>query len=142
MFDGKWILAAVLIGSGAQVCVEPAAAADSTLDGRVVQMSMPFDDVTLRLLETRGGLTLELQASQVAIVGPKLYVGDGQAAVELQVDFRKGCVVKNGPVLSHGFVFKKGSKFPLPPGAVRAVDLQPGDVYVTLPGVQFQAPTP
>lgn len=110
------------------------------IDGGVIQVRMPVEDVTLLYWESRGGMTLELEAESASIQARKLYLGDGEIAVELVVEPLKGIVFQGETVLSQGFQFKRDSVVDVLPGYKKASDLAPGDIYVTLPAVTFKMP--
>jgi hypothetical protein len=111
-----------------------------SIDGRVLQVEMPFEDVTVMYIETKGGMAVQLQAPSASVQGTKFYVGDGKVAVELAVIARRGIVFQGKTVLKQGDKFRKESEVKVLPGYKKASELAPGDIYVTLPGVTFKVP--
>jgi hypothetical protein len=110
-----------------------------SIDGGVVQVRLPSQDVTLYYVERKGGMTVELKAESASVEGRKLYLGDGKVAIELVVHKTDGILLQ-GVEYRQGDQFKNGSTIKVRPGYKSAAALVPGDVYVTLPGVTFEVP--
>jgi hypothetical protein len=111
-----------------------------SIDGRVVQVRLPAEDFTLFYVETKGGMTIELRGATASFTGTKFLVGDGEIALPLEVDPGRGIVFQKANRLRQGFEFKNTGTIRMLPGWRRAVDLKPGEIYVTLPGVRFVRP--
>ncbi len=109
-----------------------------SIDGRVIQTKL-WQDITLYYLESRGGFTVELRTQYASVQGQKLYIGDGDIALELSAHPTKGIFLQ-GESLKQGDEIKKNAKIKVKPGFKRASELSPGDVYVTLPAVIFELP--
>ena len=110
-----------------------------SIDGRVVVVDFPFEDIQLKYVESRGGFAVHVNAKSVYVSGTKFYVGDGTVAVKLESTASKGIVFQGVTKLEHGFKFNKGEIITLLPGHKKASELKPGDVYLKLPLV-FQEP--
>ncbi len=124
----------------ALVAPSPTTAAVESIDGRVVQVVLPIDDVTLSYVETKGGMSVELKTSTASVMGTKFFVGDGVVAVELVAHPLNGIFFQGATKLTSGFKFEKYSVVEVLPGYRRASELGPGDVYITLPAVTFKTP--
>lgn len=109
-----------------------------SIDGRVVQVSLPVDDIELAYIETKGGMAIELSTGSTSVIGTRFYVGDGKVAVELVAHSMQGIFFQGQTKLEHGYTFKKYSVVDVRPGFKRAADLAPGDVYVIFPAVTFR----
>lgn len=109
------------------------------IDGRVTQVRLPPEDITLHYIESKGAFTVKLETINASVEGVKMYVGDGTVAVELIAHATDGIFLQ-GKNLLHGEKLKKGSTIELQPGYKMASDLSPGCVYVTLPGLSFKLP--
>ena len=116
----------------------PSVRGDS-IDGRVTQVHLPAEDVTLYYIEAKGAFTVKLETKNASVEGQKLYVGDGRVAVELVAHTTDGIFLQ-GTNLRQGHQIKNGSTLKVRPGYKKASDLLPGSVYVTLPGVSFDLP--
>lgn len=112
----------------------------SEIDANVVQIQLPPEDVTLYYLEMKGGMAIELRTESSSIIGKKFYVGDGVVATELVAHNTRGIMFQKKTELHQGFVFKKNSTVIVLPEYKHASELQPGDVYVILPNVDFKLP--
>jgi hypothetical protein len=110
-----------------------------SIDGRVVQIQLPAEDLTLYYIEARAGFTVKLAAKTAFVEAPRMYIGDGTIAVELYADPIHGIRLQKTD-LDQGDQFKQDSRIQVQPGYRRAVDLKPGDIYVTLPGIIFDLP--
>lgn len=110
-----------------------------TIDGRVIQIRLPDEDVTLFYVGARAVFTVKLAAKTASVEAPKLYIGDGEVAVELLAHSTNGIFLQ-GAHLKQGEQFKSGSTIKVRPGYKKATALVPGDVYVTLPGITFELP--
>ncbi|WP_425614651.1 hypothetical protein NA78x_004525 [Anatilimnocola sp. NA78] len=110
-----------------------------SIDGRVVVVDFPFEDIHLEFVESKGEFAVNLKATSVYVSGTDFYVGDGKVAVKLESSTSKGIVFQGQTKLEHGFKFNKGEIITLLPGYKQAADLKPGDVYLKLPLV-FQEP--
>lgn len=119
------------------VSVLAASSRADSIDGRVVQVQLPAQDVTLYYIESKGGFTVKLESGASSVEGQKLYIGDGEAAVELVAHPTDGIFLQ-GVKYRQGDQFKKGSTIKIGPGHKKAAELRPGDVYVVLPGVSFE----
>lgn len=124
------VLVVVLAGAPAR--------ADS-VDGRVVQVRLPAQDVTLSYIEATVGFTVQLKTKDAAVEAQKLYIGDGTVAIDLVAHPTNGIFLQ-GVKYRQGDEFKKGSTIQVRAGYKKASELRPGDVYVTLPGVSFELP--
>ncbi len=113
--------------------------ADS-IDGRVIQVRLPAEDVTLFYVEARNVFTVRLSTKSASVEGQAMYIGDGQVAIEL-VAYRSQGIILQGVKYRQGDKFKRGSRIKVRSGYKKASELRPGDVYVTLPGVTFTLPT-
>lgn len=110
-----------------------------TIDGRVTQVHLPAEDITLYYIEAKGAFTVKLETKHATVEGQTLYVGDGRVAVELIAHATDGIFLQ-GTNLRQGDQFRKGSTLKVRPGYKKASDLAPGSVYVILPGVTFELP--
>jgi hypothetical protein len=117
----------------------PRLAMGDTIDGRVFQVNLPAEDVTLFYVEARAVFTVKLRTKTASVEGQKMYIGDGQVAIDLVAHSSKGIFLQDVEY-KQGDQFKKGSKIKVRPGYKKATELKPGDVYVTLPGVSFALP--
>lgn len=122
------------------VSLSPLVRGEDVVDARVVQVSMPNEDVELSYIERRECFTVALLATSASVEGVDFYVGDGKVAVPLKAHSSEGIIFQETTNLPTGYVFRKGSIIEVLPGYKRAADLTPGTVYVTLPGVTFQLP--
>ena len=129
---------AVMLGAVLVVALPRAAQADS-IDGRVIQVQLPAQDVTLFYVEARAVFTVQLKTESASVECQRLYIGDGKAAIELVAHATDGIFLQ-GVAYRNGDQFKKGSAIKVRPGYKKASELKPGDVYVTLPGVSFELP--
>lgn len=118
---------------------EPAPARGDGIDGRVTRVTLPAQDVTLLYIEARAVFTVQLKTERASVEGQRLYVGDGEVAIELVAHPTDGIFLQ-GVKYRHGDQFKKGSAIKVRPGHKKASELKPGDVYVVLPGVSFELP--
>jgi hypothetical protein len=109
------------------------------IDGRVIQVQLPNEDITLYYVEARAVFTVKLETRSTTMEGQRFYIGDGQVAVELVAHATDGIFLQTVKY-KQGDQFKKGSTIKIQPGNKKAADLLPGDVYVTLPGVTFELP--
>jgi hypothetical protein len=117
----------------------PRAAQAESIDGRVIQVELPDEDVTLFYVEARAVFTVKLKSDSASVECHRLYIGDGKVAIELVAHATDGIFLQ-GVKYRNGDQFKKGSKIKVRPGYKKASELKPGDVYVTLPGVSFELP--
>lgn len=108
-----------------------------TIDGRVVQITLPSEDYSVIYTETKGGMSFELRGKTSSIQGQRLYVGNGTIAVLLEAHPSDG-VIFQGQIDANGLKFTKGSVIQVKPGFKKATELQPGDIYVTLLNIDFQ----
>lgn len=129
-----------LIVSGVLIGLSPHLLRAESIDGRVVQMHLPNQDITLSYVERKGGFTVELQTKSASIEGQKFFVGDGKVAVMLVAHSTDGIFLQ-GDRLLHGAKIKAGSTIKVKPGYKNAANLSAGDVYVKLLGVQFELPS-
>lgn len=127
-----------VVFAGVSLAAIPPARADS-IDGSVVQVRLPNQDITLSYVERKSGFTVELEANDGSVEGQKLFVGDGTVAIELIAHPSNGIFLQ-GNQYRQGDQFKKGSTIKLKPGFKKASALTAGDVYVVLPGVNFELP--
>ena len=111
-----------------------------SIDGRVVQVELPNEDVTLYYVESKGGMAVELRTPSASVSGTKFYVGDGKVAVELVSHGTNGIFFQGKTKLKQGFVSKKYAVVDVLPGHKKASELGPGDVYITMPAVNFMLP--
>jgi hypothetical protein len=128
-----------MVFAGVSLAAVPSAWADS-IDGSVVQVRLPNQDITLSYVERKSGFTVELEANDGSVEGQKLFVGDGTVAIELVAHPSNGIFLQ-GNQYRQGDQFKKGSTIKLKPGFKKASALTAGDVYVVLPGVNFELPS-
>lgn len=119
--------------------VAPWPARGDSIDGRVLQVQLPAEDVTLFYIEARAVFTVQLKTTTASVEGQRLYIGDGEVAVELVAHATDGIFLQ-GVRYSQGDQFKKGSAITVRPECKKASELRPGDVYVRLPGVSFEMP--
>lgn len=111
------------------------------IDARVVQVELPLADVGVQYVESASGMVVELNAGNASVRGTKFYIGDGTVALELKVDHPRGIVFQGREDwIEHGSRFKKYSVIEVLPGYRQASDLEPGDVYVTLRGMNWKLP--
>jgi hypothetical protein len=129
-----WILAA----SAAVVAAVPQLREEKSIDGRVVQVALPPQDVTLMFIEAREVFTVRLETPSASVEGRKLYIGDGDVAVDL-VATHQGLSLQ-GVACRQGDQFKKGSTIQVRAGYKKPAELKPGDVYVVLTAVFFKLP--
>jgi hypothetical protein len=134
----RWFVAVVFAGV-AVVSIPPPRSWADTIDGRVVQVKLPNQDVTLSYVERKGGFTVELETKDGSVEGQKLFIGDGMVAVELVAHPSNGIFLQ-GDKYRQGDQFKAGSTIKVKPGFKKASALTAGDVYVVLPGVKFELP--
>jgi hypothetical protein len=117
----------------------PWPARGGSIDGRVIQVELPAEDVTLYYVERKGCFTVKLETKSATIECQKLYIGDGKLAVDLVAHATDGIFLQ-GIKYRNGDQFKNGSTIKVRAGYKKASELKPGDVYVTLPGVTFELP--
>lgn len=110
-----------------------------SIDGRVLQVCLPNEDVVLTYVEAREVFTVKLEAVSASIEGQRFYIGDGQVAVELVAHPSNG-VFLQGQSLKSGHTFKRGGTVQVKPGYKKAKELLPGSIYVILPTVSFELP--
>jgi hypothetical protein len=111
----------------------------TTIDGRVIRVQFPNEDVTLYYVEALACFTVKLESDTASVEARRMYIGDGEVAVELTAHATDGIFLQKRNLMQ-GDKFKRGSKIKVDPGYKQAVNLSPGDVYVVLPGVTFQVP--
>lgn len=116
-----------------------AAAGAESIDGRVVQFQMPAEDFTLYYVEAREVFTVKLASKTASIEAPRMYIGDGEIAIELYANSINGLRLQSTDK-KQGDTFKQDSRIQVEPGYKRASELKPGDLYVTLPGIIFDLP--
>ena len=117
----------------------PWPARGGSIDGRVLQVQLPAQDVTLLYIEAREVFTVQLKTGSASVEGQKLYLGDGKVAIDLVAHPTDGIFLQ-GVKYHQGDQFKNGSTIRVRAGYKKASELKPGDVYVTLPGVSFELP--
>ena len=117
----------------------PWPARGGSIDGRVLQVKLPPQDVTLLYIEAREVFTVQLKTRSASVEGQKLYLGDGKVAIDLVAHPTDGIFLQ-GVKYHQGDQFKNGSTIRVRAGYKKASELKPGDVYVTLPGVSFEMP--
>lgn len=110
------------------------------IDSRVTKITFPAEDVVLSYGERAPVFVVGLTAAGASLEAPKMYIGDGEVALPLRADESKGLFFQGNIPLKSGHKFVKGSTVEVHPGFARAKDLDPGDVYVILPGVKFVLP--
>lgn len=110
-----------------------------TIDGRVLLVELPAEDYTLYYVE-RSVFTVRLKGATASIEGREMYIGDGEIAIPLVAHASKGIFLQGEPY-EQGDKFEKGATIRVRPGYVKAVDLKPGDVYVTMRGLTFNLPS-
>jgi hypothetical protein len=59
------------------LAVSLCAAMNDAIDGRVIQVELPAEDVTLLYVEARSVLTVKLKAKTASVESQKMYIGDG-----------------------------------------------------------------
>lgn len=111
---------------------------DSSIDGGVLQVKMPSEDLTFSYVE-RSVFTVQMESESASIEGTKMYLGDGEIAIELKAHPSEGIRLQGLPI-KQGHMIRKGDSIEVLPGYRKASELRSGDVYVTLPGVLFQLP--
>lgn len=116
-----------------------ASAGADSIDGRVVQLQMPAEDFTLYYVEAREVFTVKLASKSASIEARRMFIGDGEIAVELYAHSINGIYLQTASK-KQGDQFKQDSRIQVEPGYKRAADLKPGDLYVTLPGIIFDLP--
>src|SRR5262245_58341346 len=99
-FAVMWI-AVVVMGA-------PWEARGDSIDGRVLQVQLPSQDVTLFYIEARAVFTVQLKTETASVEGPKLYLGDGQVAIDLVAHPTDGIFLQ-GVKHHNGDQFKNGS---------------------------------
>lgn len=114
------------------------ASASDQIDGRVVQVTLPHSDIQVVYLEARGGMSLELTAGGVKVIAPKIYVGDGKVAIPLEAHGTDGIFLEGSKSVNSGHVFKQYSVVEINAEHKLASDLQPGDIYIEFPTVNFK----
>ena len=114
------------------------AVAAESIDGRVVQLQMPAEDFTLYYVEAREVFTVKLACKTASVEAPRMYIGDGEIAIDLFISSDGIRLQKT--LLKQGDGFKQDSRIQMQPGYKRASELKPGDLYVTLPGIIFDLP--
>jgi hypothetical protein len=107
-----------------------------SIDGRVVRVDMPVEDITLLYVETAGAFSVQLETASVSVRGTKFYLGDGKVAVELASTPLKGIVFQGRQKLEQGYKFKRWTAVEVQPGYKQAADLMPGDIYLVLAAVR------
>jgi hypothetical protein len=113
----------------------------NAVDGRVVQIELPLEDIVISYVESPSGMLVELTARTTSVRGTKFYVGDGKIALELKVEHPRGIVFQGrDDLVGHGSGFKKYSVIDVLPGFKQASDLGPGDVYVKIRGMNWKLP--
>jgi hypothetical protein len=117
----------------------PWQAQGDSIDGRVVQVQLPAQHVTLLYIEARAVFTVQLKTKTASVEGQKLYLGDGDVAIDLVAHPTDGIFLQ-GVNYHNGDQFKNGSTIKVRAGYKKGSELKPGDVYVTLPGVSFELP--
>lgn len=118
----------------------PRLAIGDTIDGRVFQVELPAEDVTLLYVEARSVFTVRLKANTASVEGQKMYIGDGKVAIDLVASSNNGILLQ-GVKYKQGAQFKNGAAIMVRPGYKKASELKRGDIYVTLPGVLFELPS-
>lgn len=134
LVSASMLLITVVIGGSRDGLAAP-------LDNSVTTIRLPGEDVTFIALESRNGNTVRLETATSSMEGRRVYIGDGDFAVEIRIDPLKGPMFQ-GAELRSGHVFKKDATIKLHPGYKKASDLRPGSVYVILSGVTFDASKP
>ncbi len=117
----------------------PSVVARESVDGRVVQVRFPVEDVVFSYVEARTLFTVQMESKSASIEAPRMYIGDGEVAILLEARGDQGLYLQ-GESISQGNGLKAGSAVKLRPGFKKAADLAPGTIYVTLPAVQFDVP--
>ena len=115
---------AVMLGAVLVVALPRAAQADS-IDGRVIQVQLPAQDVTLFYVEARAVFTVQLKSESASVECQRLYIGDGEVAIELVAHATDGIFLQ-GVEYRQGDQFKKGSAIKVRPGYKKASELKPG----------------
>lgn len=110
-----------------------------TVDGRVTQVELPAQTITLYYVEAREVFTVRLKAHIASVDAQTMYIGDGKVAIKLTAHGTEGIMLQ-GDKLWQGYQFKNGDTIKVKDGYKQASELVPGDVYVTLPGVTFVVP--
>ena len=124
-------LAATLIGPMSAVDM------DKSIDSRVVKIKLPVADVELNYVEANHGMAIDMVAGTTTISGTRFYVGDGKVALLMEADALNGIRFQESQMLVHGHTFKKYSIVELQPNCKSVGDLEPGDVYVEMPALNF-----
>jgi predicted amidohydrolase len=106
----------------------------------VVEVRLPAEDVTVSYMETREGMLVHLQAGEASVQARRLYIGDGRVAAELVATDEEGVRFQGWRKIDNGYKFRKGASIKLRAGHKLKSDLQPGDVYIVLPGRAFEPP--
>jgi len=127
----------VVLFAAALTPVPPSPLHADSIDGRVIQVELPAEDVTLFYVERKGCFTVRLETKSASVESPKLYIGDGKVALDLVAHATNGIFLQ-GAKYRNGDQFKRGATIKVRPGYMEASALRPGDVYVTLPNVTFQ----
>lgn len=127
------VLGLVLIG------VVPLSAVEKrrNLDSRVTKLKLPVADVELSYIEANPQMMVEIAAGTTTVQGVRFFVGDGRIAVPLEADSLNGIKFQSTQMLQHGHKFAKYSTVELEKGYLTVDDLQPGDVYVIMPAINF-----
>jgi hypothetical protein len=124
---------------GLLAVAQSAPASEDSIDGRVIQVVLPAQDVTLFYVESRAVFTVQLKTEGASVQGQRFYIGDGKVAMELVAHVTDGIFLQ-GVKYRQGDQFKKGAVITVRPGHKKASELKPGEVYVVLPGVSFELP--
>lgn len=127
-------------GSGAKGEMSLKVSARRGPDSRVTKITFPAEDVVLSYGERAPVFVVGLTTASAALEAPRVYIGDGEVALQLRADESKGIFFQGDIPLKSGHKFEKGSTVEVRPGFKWAKDLKPGDVYVILPGVKFVRP--
>ena len=133
----KTMYSMIFVSVLAVASLRPALA--DTISGRVTQIKLPAEDVTLYYVEARDVFTVRMKTKSASVEGQKMYIGDGRVAIDLVAHSTKGIFLQ-GMEYKQGDQLKKGVTIEVRPGYKNATELKPGDVYVTLPGVLFSLP--
>jgi hypothetical protein len=128
-----WVLGLALIA------IVPLSAVEKKgyLDSRVAKVKLPVADVELSYIEASPQMMVELAAGTTTVQGVRFFVGDGKIAVPLEADSLNGIKFQSTKMLQHGHKFAKYSTIELEKGYLTVDDLQPGDVYVIMPAINF-----
>src|SRR5262245_14669892 len=108
--DVLWLTVVVALSRPAQ--------ADS-IDGNVIQVQLPAQDITLFYVEARAAFTVRLATESASVEGQRLYIGDGEVAIELVAHATDGIFLQEVNY-RNGDQFKKGSSIKVRPDYKRA----------------------